>query len=89
MSDCSTNTWELPKFRDMDSHVLYAPGLTSWIDDVDAIDVRGERFVRERECENASSEGFMCSSCSFGDFGGFHGYEPNYCPNCGAKVVGR
>ena len=36
--------------------------------------------------ENISENGFLCSVCSFGDFGGFHGYEPNYCPNCGAKM---
>jgi len=36
--------------------------------------------------KNISKEGFLCSACSFGDFGGFHGYEPKYCPNCGAKI---
>ena len=41
----------------------------------------------ERTCRNDSESGFHCSACAFGDFGGFHGHEPNYCPNCGAKVV--
>ena len=41
----------------------------------------------ERTCENKSDTGFLCSACSFGDFGGFHGYTPNYCPNCGARVI--
>lgn len=41
----------------------------------------------ERTCENESDSGFICSACGFGDFDGFHGYRPNYCPNCGAKVV--
>lgn len=41
----------------------------------------------ERTCENESDSGFLCSACRFGDFDGFHGYKPNYCPNCGAKVV--
>ena len=36
---------------------------------------------------NVSDSGFMCSVCTFGDFGGFHGYKPHYCPNCGAKMV--
>ena len=35
---------------------------------------------------NKSETGFICSVCSFGDFDGFHGYKPNYCPNCGAKA---
>ena len=34
----------------------------------------------------SGKQGFKCSSCSFGDFDGFHGYKPKYCPNCGAKV---
>ena len=36
--------------------------------------------------ENISEDGFLCSVCTFGDFGGFHGYEPNFCPNCGAEM---
>lgn len=36
--------------------------------------------------KNISDSGFLCNICSFGDFGGFHGYEPNYCPNCGARM---
>lgn len=36
--------------------------------------------------KNKSANGFLCSVCSFGDFGGFHGYGPNFCPNCGAKM---
>ena len=35
---------------------------------------------------NASKKGFLCSVCWFGDFGGFHGYEPKFCPNCGARM---
>ena len=41
----------------------------------------------ERTCENESDSGLLCRTCGFGDFDGFHGYRPNYCPNCGAKVV--
>ena len=36
--------------------------------------------------KNISEDGFLCSVCTFGDFGGFHGYEPNFCPNCGAEM---
>ena len=36
---------------------------------------------------NKSEDGFFCSACSFGDFGGFHGYKPKYCPNCGAVMI--
>lgn len=39
--------------------------------------------------KNISNNGFLCSVCSFGDFGGFHGYEPNFCPNCGADMRGE
>lgn len=39
--------------------------------------------------KNISKSGFLCSACSFGDFGGFYGYEPEYCPNCGAKIEHR
>ena len=54
------------------------------------------------ECENISEppEGFLCSSCGWGDFaepshllttakftGNEHG--PNFCPNCGAKVKAK
>ena len=35
---------------------------------------------------NKSESGFLCSLCGFGDFNGFHGYQPNFCPNCGAKM---
>ena len=43
-------------------------------------------YVKERTCVNESENGFLCSVCKFGDFGGFHGYEPNFCPNCDARV---
>lgn len=45
----------------------------------------------ERTCENidkyASDGFFICGNCGFGD----NAIEltPNYCPNCGAKVVGE
>lgn len=45
--------------------------------------------VPVRHGRNISSSGFLCSECHFGDFGGFHCYKPNYCPNCGAKMDGE
>ena len=36
--------------------------------------------------KNNSEDGFLCSVCSFGDFGLFRDYKPNFCPNCGAKM---
>lgn len=45
--------------------------------------------VVERKGKNISAIGFMCSACGFGDFGGFHGYEPKFCPNCGAEMEGE
>lgn len=41
---------------------------------------------------NKSKDGFLCSACTFGDFGLFnHGgkYTPKYCPNCGARMDGK
>ena len=38
---------------------------------------------------NKSKDSFLCSACTFGDFGLFnHGgkYTPKYCPNCGARM---
>lgn len=40
----------------------------------------------ERTCHNISEDGFLCSVCSFGDFGSFK-FEPRFCPNCGARVT--
>lgn len=45
--------------------------------------------LNERRGKNISAIGFMCSVCGFGDFGGFHGYAPKFCPNCGAKMEGE
>lgn len=58
-------------------------------------------WVRERICKNISypPEGFLCSACGWGDFSepshlltsakytGRDNGGPNYCPNCGAKVL--
>lgn len=59
-----------------------------------------ERRNAERTCQNISDppEGFLCSSCGWGDFAEpshllttakFAGNDkgPNHCPNCGARVV--
>lgn len=43
-------------------------------------------MVERKQGKNISEDGFLCSVCTFGDFGGFHGYEPNFCPNCGAEM---
>lgn len=43
----------------------------------------------QKTAQNISPEDFLCSRCSFGDFGGFRGYKPRYCPNCGARMVGE
>ena len=51
----------------------------------EALDVAIEALERQHG-KNISEDGFLCSVCTFGDFGGFHGYEPNFCPNCGAEM---
>ena len=59
--------------------VLYAI-----IADIENVPTATER----KRGENISKDGFLCSLCGFGDFGGFHAYEPNFCPNCGADMRG-
>ena len=61
--------------------VLYNRATQKAIESIPAADVRP--VVR---AANKSEDGFLCSACLFGDFGGFHGYKPNYCPNCGADM---
>lgn len=93
MSDCSRNTWKVPNWKDREEGVLYAPDLSAWIAEVDAIDVRGVRFVRERECE--LDRNGVCSACgasvenvthSVYEMGDGFACNPKFCPNCGAKV---
>lgn len=65
-------------------------------DEVNHIEVRcaGEwsKFTRERTCHNAEDDyiWFECSECgeylTVEFFDGGYG-TPNYCPNCGARVV--
>lgn len=56
----------------------------------DLIDTTDTADVRENvHGKNISENGFLCSVCGFGDFGGFHGYEPKFCPNCGADMRGE
>ena len=60
-----------------------------------------KQFVMERTCKFVSSKGSdyppVCSACGY-ELGiydcewfddGTYGYGQNYCPNCGAKVVGE
>ena len=59
------------------------------LDISDALEIAPTTVCIERKRgENISDKGFMCSVCGFGDFNGFHGYEPNYCPNCGCDMRG-
>ena len=57
--------------------------------------------LSSKECKNISNspEGFLCSVCRWGDFAepshlltsakytGRDNGGPNYCPNCGARVI--
>lgn len=65
-----------------------------------AIEVNGKRYAPERTCWNDSLKKgkgvFFCSACGVhlditdmeeDDLDVF--YKPNYCPNCGAKVIER
>ena len=92
MSDCSTE-WKLPKAQDREPGVLYCPHAD--VGGVRAIDVRGERFERVRECEVESSlhwDPYHGSDFYEHKFSCGHtvtsNYEepPFYCDVCGAKV---
>lgn len=65
-------------------------GSAVWASEIEEfpIAVTKRRFPEEVHGENISESGFLCSVCKFGDFGGFHGYEPKFCPNCGADMRG-
>ena len=43
--------------------------------------------MKKRACRNENTNGFLCSACRFNYFSEFRDYKPNYCPNCGARVV--
>ncbi len=64
------------------------PNRSRWEKINNAMEAIPAANVREVvKARNKSASGFLCSACGFGDFGGFHGYKPNYCPNCGAKMM--
>lgn len=66
-------------------------------DKVECVEIDCVRFVRKRTCLNTShrldESRFLCSECWFGcwvkDVSDGCDKLPNYCPRCGAKVVGR
>ena len=51
---------------------------------IEAWNTRAERTARNAD-KYADAGFFICGNCGFGD-GGIE-ITPNYCPNCGAKVV--
>ena len=51
---------------------------------IEAWNTRAERTTRNAD-KYADAGFFICGNCGFGD-GGIE-MTPNYCPNCGAKVV--
>ena len=55
----------------------------------DGKDVKVQAYAPVKRTTNKSKDGFLCAVCSFGDFGLFKDYTPNYCPNCGAIVKGE
>ena len=67
-----------------DGYEAFAETLCEIVDAQPTVDV-----VERKQGKNISEDGFLCSVCTFGDFGGFHGYEPNFCPNCGAEMRGE
>lgn len=75
-------------------------GGVDW-DKVERVEIEFDMYVKERTCENVGEEtDFSCSECGArlyieicGDYtmiledGKTLVTMPNYCPNCGAKVV--
>lgn len=86
MSDCSTE-WKLPKAQDREPGVLYCPHAD--VSGVRAIDVRGERFERVRECELEHHEtGWVsCRECNT-SWKNDRPHVYRRCPYCGARVRG-
>ena len=78
---CNECAFELSGKCLINANIKDGNGITQSCPLTPAADVRP--VVRGR---NVSDSGFMCSVCTFGDFGGFHGYKPHYCPNCGAEM---
>lgn len=71
------------------SNLGSAIGIDKAIFSIDDLKIRLADLIEpepERTCENISNTGFLCSVCSFDDFGTF-AYKPNYCPNCGSRVI--
>ena len=64
------------------------------IDMVERVEIEGVDFVRERTCHETTIDKFFngCDSCGY-MWQFFYSIgkreRPNYCPNCGAKVVGE
>lgn len=74
-------------------------GGVDW-DKVERVEIESDVYVKERTCKFVSSRGPdyppACSACGY-ELGiydcewfedGTYGYSGNYCPCCGAKVVG-
>ena len=94
MSDCSTNAWRVPAERE--PGVIYQHGMydAAMIEHVSAIEVEGVRFERVQTCavvafikdvlpEEPNSVELSCGHT----FDFFEDKPPNYCQECGAKVV--
>lgn len=99
MSDCSTNAFQ--PVKPIKGRIVWKDGqrptpldYARYVNGAERvavyIELDGERYERVRECRaiaiyNMHDEwcGDECSAC------GYEWYEdePNYCPNCGAKVV--
>lgn len=86
----TTNTWDGTKVRTDVFYQVRKQAIVNWARELDENIIKRICEVwntqAERTCHNISEDGFLCSVCSFGDFGSFK-FEPNYCPNCGRKVV--
>ena len=92
----------VPKPSEREKGVLYMHPTYSkeYYEGLDAIEVYGVRFVREKRCSNisGSQKGFVCSECGWGDLtepsplviGACYDLlkeGPVRCPRCGTKVV--
>ena len=80
-----------------DAHTCKQPAIEAWNTRVETVFVTGTTtvtdtpqitYVRERTCKlKATTVGWSCSACHVVSWQTVTKPKPNYCPNCGAKVV--
>lgn len=101
MTELSCECGAFLGFEQTEAEAIAAWNTRAKISYEDALILLDELGLSERTCKFVRSRGSdyppVCSACGY-ELGiydcawyedGTYGYERNYCPNCGAKVVGE